>query len=285
MKEGYHTKGHRELARKWGLALNLFGRLEEWGRMLTADPADFMIYLLSFVVAILVTLIFHEIAHGYVAYRCGDPTAQMLGRLSLDPRKHLDPFGTICLVLVGFGWAKPVPVNPRNFRNYRRDDFLVSIAGVTVNFTLFLLALALAVGVNSLLWTPQAIDSFTARGLISSRGVGYYTLVSGLGSQFSGLMLRPWLRHVQRFLMMFYYMNLSIAVFNLLPIPPLDGWHVLDDLVLKGRLSMNPRAFEMSRFILLALMLTGVLGSVLLAVTGVIENGVLNLFLRITGQP
>ena len=273
------------MARKWGLALNLFGRLEEWGRMLTADPADFMIYLLSFVVAILVTLIFHEIAHGYVAYRCGDPTAQMLGRLSLDPRKHLDPFGTICLVLVGFGWAKPVPVNPRNFRNYRRDDFLVSIAGVTVNFTLFLLALALAVGVNSLLWTPQAIDSFTARGLISSRGVGYYTLVSGLGSQFSGLMLRPWLRHVQRFLMMFYYMNLSIAVFNLLPIPPLDGWHVLDDLVLKGRLSMNPRAFEMSRFILLALMLTGVLGSVLLAVTGVIENGVLNLFLRITGQP
>ncbi|MCL1855647.1 MAG: site-2 protease family protein, partial [Clostridia bacterium] len=228
---------------------------------------------------------FHEIAHGYVANRCGDPTAKMLGRLSLDPRKHLDPIGTICLVLFGFGWAKPVPVNPRNFRNYRRDDFLVSIAGVTVNFTLFLLALALAVGVNGLLWQPQLIYNIGVRELVSSRQTGFAILLTGRGPQYAELMLHPWLQYVQRFLMMLFSMNLSIAVFNLLPIPPLDGWHILDDLVFKGRLSMNPRIFEMTRFILLALMLTGIIGTILSAVTGVIENGVLNLFLLLTGRP
>ena len=266
--------------------MSIFGRLESWGRWLTTDPVGFLIYFIYFAASILITLILHEVAHGYVAYRCGDPTAKMLGRLSLNPRKHLDPIGTACLVLFGFGWARPVPVNPRNFNNGRKDDFLVSIAGVAVNFTLFLLALALAVGINGLLWTPLAIETFTARALISSRvrELGYDILLSGMGPYNTHLMLYPWLQHVQRFLMMLFNMNLSIAVFNLLPIPPLDGWHVLDDLVLKGRLSMNPRIFEITRILLLVLMLTGALGSILSAVTGVVENRVLNLFLRISGQ-
>ena len=88
--------------------MGILNRLQLWWNWLTTDPLGFALYLLYFAVSVLLTLILHEIAHGYVAYRCGDPTAKMLGRLSLDPRKHLDPIGTLCLVFLGFGWAKPV---------------------------------------------------------------------------------------------------------------------------------------------------------------------------------
>ena len=264
--------------------MSILSRLQSWGEWLIRDPLGFFVYILYLAVAVLGALILHELAHGYVAYRCGDPTAKMLGRLSLDPRKHLDPIGTVFMVLFGFGWAKPVPVNPRNFGNYRRDDLLVSLAGVTVNLTLFLLSLALAVGVNGLLWKPEVISYYGAKELISSGGVGYGSLLSGQGSQVADAMRTPWLQYVQRFLMLFYSLNLGVAVFNLLPIPPLDGWHVLDDIVFKGRLSLNPQFYQIARYGLMALALTGVLTTILSTVTGAIENGVLNLFLRLTGH-
>ena len=265
--------------------LGILSRLQSWWGWLTTDPIGFIVYLLYFSVAILATLILHEVAHGYVAYRCGDPTAKMLGRLSLDPRKHLDPIGTACLVLLGFGWAKPVPVNPRNFDNLRRDDFLVSIAGVTVNFTLFLLSLSLAVFINGQLWQPEVIAyNGGARAFLSSDGIGYRILLSGSGGSFTEFMQHPWLQHVQRFLLLFSSMNLGVAVFNLLPIPPLDGFHVLNDLVLKGKLTLNQQYFNIARVALLALCFTGVLGRILSVVTGAIEGGVLTVFLLITGQ-
>lgn len=265
--------------------MNILSRLQSWGSWLISDPVGFIVYLLYFAVAVLLTLMLHEVAHGYVAYRCGDPTAKMLGRLSLDPRKHLDPIGTICLVLLGFGWAKPVPVNPRNFRDYRKDDFLVSIAGVTVNFTLFILSLALAVGFNGLLWKPDVISANGGyQAFLSSDGIGYAILLSGSGSDFTQYMRYPWLQHVQRFLLLFSSMNLSIAVFNLLPIPPLDGFHVLNDIILKGRLSMNEQFFNISRIVLLLLCFSGALGSILLYVTDAIEGGVLHLLLLMIGQ-
>lgn len=121
----------------------MFSRLEAWFDYLTSDPLGFAVYALYLAGTVLLSLILHEVAHGYVALRCGDPTAKWMGRLTLDPRKHLDPIGTACMLLLGFGWAKPVPVNPRNFKNYRRDDFLVSIAGITVNLTLFIFCTAL----------------------------------------------------------------------------------------------------------------------------------------------
>ena len=264
--------------------MGIFNRLQVWGQWLTTDPVGFLVYLVYFAVAILATLIFHEVAHGYVAYRCGDPTAKMLGRLSLDPRKHLDPVGTVFMVLFGFGWAKPVPVNPRNFRSGVRDDLLVSLAGVTVNFTLFLLSMALAVGINGLLWQPVVISALGAKELISSRGAGYGALLTGQGGQLVEYMRTPWLQHEQRFLMLFFSLNLGVGVFNLLPIPPLDGWHVLDDVVFKGRLSLNRQVFQIAQFGLMALALTGALSGILLAITGTIENGVLSLFLRLAGH-
>ncbi len=264
--------------------MGILNRLQIWFQWLTTDPVGFLVYLLYFAASILLTLILHEMAHGYVAWRCGDPTAKMLGRLSVDPRKHLDPIGTLCLVFFGFGWAKPVPVNPRNFTNYRRDDFLVSIAGVTVNLTLFLLSLSLAVGLNGLLWRPEVIQANGARELLSSGGKGYEVLVSGAGPQFAGAMLNPWVQYIQRFLLMFGTMNLMVGVFNLLPIPPLDGGHELNEIVLKGRLSLNPNMFQLTQVVLIMLCLSGALGGLLTTVTGAVEDSVLNLLLLIAGQ-
>ena len=121
-------------------------QLESWLTWMKADPIGFLVYMIFRVVTVFAAITFHEVAHGYVAYRCGDPTAKMLGRLSLNPIKHMDIIGTLSLFLLGFGWAKPVPVNPRNFSNFRRDDFLVSIAGIVTNLTLFIISTALLFG-------------------------------------------------------------------------------------------------------------------------------------------
>ena len=86
------------------------------------DAANCVITFIMTILVILISLILHECAHGWMALRCGDPTAKMFGRLSLNPLRHLDFWGTLCMLVAGFGWAKPVPVNPRNFENYRRDD-------------------------------------------------------------------------------------------------------------------------------------------------------------------
>ena len=264
--------------------MGIMNRLEFWWRWLTTDPIAFLIYLVYLFAAILISLILHEVAHAYVAYRCGDPTAKMLGRLSLNPLKHLDPVGTLALLFLGFGWARPVPVNPRNFGNYRRDDFLVSIAGIVVNFTLFVFSLALAVAINGLLWNADFLAFYGSRATLSTSGDVYAALISGQGNQLTELMRYPWLHYVQRFLMLFYSINLSLAVFNLLPIPPLDGFHVFNDIILKGRLRLNPQLFQITQAVLMIAMLTGILGNVLSTITGTIENGVLSIFLMITGK-
>ena len=262
--------------------MNILSRLQAWWSWLTTDPISFIVFMMYYAVAILLTLMLHEIAHGYVAYRCGDPTAKMLGRLTLDPRKHLDPIGTISLVLLGFGWAKPVPVNPRNFRgNYRRDDFLVSIAGVVTNLSLFIVSLLLATLLNPVLWKPEVLTYYGAKELLSSNGVAFSAILYGVVD--SSLLQTPWLMHVQRFLLLFSAMNLAIAVFNLLPIPPLDGFHVLNDLILKGRLSMNSQLMQIAQVVLLVLVFSGTLSGILTTVTDAIEGGVLHLFLLLEG--
>ena len=99
---------------------------------LLKDPIQLILVL----PCILVSLTFHEWAHGYAAYKCGDMTAKMYGRLSLNPLAHLDPVGSVCMLLFGFGWAKPVPVNTRNFRHPKRDFAIVAAAGPLMNLLL-----------------------------------------------------------------------------------------------------------------------------------------------------
>ena len=263
--------------------MGILSRLQNWFEWLTTDPVGFLIYLIYFALSILLTLTLHEIAHGYVAWKCGDPTARMLGRLSLDPRKHLDPIGTLCLVFLGFGWAKPVPVNPRNFDNYRRDDFLVSIAGITVNLTLFLLSLSLAVGFNGLLWKPEVVSIYGAKTLLSSNGFGYAVLLMGAGDEVAHLMRYPWVQYIQRFLLLFGTMNLSVGLFNLLPFPPLDGFHIVNDILLKGRLTLNRNTFQFAQMIMFVLVISGSLSGILSGAFDAIEDAILNLLLMIAG--
>ena len=268
---------------------SVINRLQYWVEFLSSDPLGFMVYLFYTAVTILLSLILHEVAHGYVALRCGDPTAKWMGRLTLDPRKHLDPLGTISMLVIGVGWAKPVPVNPRNFRDYRRDDFLVSIAGIVTNLTLFILCTALSVGVNGLMWERDFLTyvkdtSGSLEYLLNPNYVVGYGIAYGeLDSMWVAEMATPWLMYVQRFLLLMARINLSLAVFNLLPIPPLDGYHLLNDTLLKGRWNLNQQTFQIAHIILLVLCFSGVLSGLLSTINTNVYSAVLNLFLKITG--
>ena len=162
--------------------------------------------ILLLIPVLLFSVVAHEYAHGEAAYRQGDTTAYMLGRLTLNPLKHIDLFLTILLpvmlIAMGgppFGGAKPVPVNPRNYRNYTTGDIIVSIAGIATNLGLFLLC---TIG-------------FAIVGLLGHA-------VSGLAGSLSLL---------QRMLFIGMWVNTGLAFFNLIPIPPLDGSHVLKHLL------------------------------------------------------
>jgi len=146
--------------------------------------------------ALLVALVCHEVAHGYVAYLLGDPTAKSEGRLTLNPFKHLDPLGTLAFFFVSFGWAKPVPVNPRYFKNPRQGMLLTAIAGPGTNF---ILAAAFAMGIHIMTSIEFMPGTMTAKIIIPL----YHISQAGV------------------------FVNLILGVFNLIPIPPLDGSNVL----------------------------------------------------------
>ena len=271
---------------------------------LQADPTGTIIMLLYRIPAVLIALTLHELAHGYVALRCGDPTAQMMGRLSFNPLRHLDPIGAVFMLLFGFGWARPVPVNPRNFRRFRLDDFLVSIAGITVNLLLFLFTTVVMVGLNRLIFSPEmwqlGLPLLTPREFLAFDGVNFGNILTGEDYFFvqhvSGNMYNaidasalaeyiryPWLLYLQRFFMIFSMINLSLAVFNFLPIPPLDGYHVFNDVLARGKLQIP---YKVIRFLTIALMLlcfftniiSNLIGTVIYFLQGHLVNGLLWLF-------
>jgi len=176
---------------------------------------EFVLILFQVIVLVLAFSV-HESAHAYVAMRLGDPTAYMLGRVTLNPMKHLDPLGSVILPLLALvyhwpllGWAKPCPVTPRNFRNYKRDDILVSLAGPVSNLAMAAIALVLLI-VFKHVGGGGAIS--TLMGMQQDAGPDTSSL-----AQLAVAML-------------LYYgvtINLMLFVFNLIPVPPLDGSHVL----------------------------------------------------------
>jgi Zn-dependent protease len=158
---------------------------------LLSDPIAGLQTLVLMAPALLLAVTVHEVAHGWVADRLGDPTARLAGRLTLNPLPHIDPFGALAFVLAGFGWARPVPVNAYNLRRPVRDMALVALAGPVSNFLLAFVGLVVLELVLRTLTSP-----FLARPL-------------------GGMLLY------------IYQFNLGLAIFNLIPLPPLDGGHFL----------------------------------------------------------
>jgi Zn-dependent protease len=189
-------------------------------QLLIKDPLAFVI--LS--ALLLYSVIFHELAHGWVAYKMGDSTAKRLGRLTLNPIKHLDPFGSLMLLIVGFGWAKPVPINLANIPHDKRRKglILVSAAGITANIIFAFVALSLM------------------------------RLLSAEPSGMAGQVL-----------LLLAHINIILAAFNLIPIPPLDGSKILMGFAPESVIRVLNRIEPFGFFIVIGLLFLRVLDPVI----------------------
>jgi Zn-dependent protease len=174
---------------------------------------------------ILIGLSFHEFAHAWVSDKLGDPTPRRQGRVTINPLAHIDWIGFLALLLVGFGWGKPVQIDPSYYKNRRRDEFLVGIAGVTMNLLL------------------AVIFSIPARMIVKA---------------FSGAAPSDLVYNV--YLMIFYVVSINVVlmIFNLIPCPPLDGWGIITQIFRLDRYSWWYKVYQYGTWILLALIVFNV---------------------------
>ena len=215
----------------------MFDRFQEFFR----NPA-----LLLSIPAALLAIMLHEVSHGLTAYWMGDPTAKKMGRLTLNPIPHIDIFGLICLVVMHFGWAKPVPVDMRYFKNPRRGFALVALAGPVSNFLQALVGFLLfysACLLTPMLWGSDPLT--VLYGLLSEPTIDFFR-------QYPVMLLHFFLSY-------YILMNVGLGVFNLFPIPPLDGSKIVG-IVIPDRYYYRILRYERYGMILLVVLLfTGVL--------------------------
>lgn len=204
--------------------------------------------------AVLVTLTIHEYAHGYAAYKLGDGTAKSEGRLSLNPIKHLDPIGAICMVLFHIGWAKPVPINPRNFKNPKRDFAICALMGPLTNI--------IAAFFFALLY------------------VFSYFLLKDV--RFSSEFLFTLAQNFLLLLYLFHVINVGLGLFNLIPVPPLDGSRILT-LVLPPKAYFSIMRHERQIYLALVawLLLGDRVSDMLLSLSFIANTPILNGFARV----
>jgi len=195
--------------------------------------------ILIFMVVLLFSLSFHESAHAYIADKRGDSTAKLLGRVSMNPMAHIDVFGTIIFPIMGllfggvlFGWAKPVPVNPMNLKNYKKDNLLISAAGPASNL---ILAIAFVLAIKVLITVFPQSNEPMHQGSMSF----IYPIISMFNT---GIQL-----------------NITLAIFNLIPVPPLDGSHILEGILPDKYSGFMERYKQMGFFIFILLLFSGIL--------------------------
>ena len=201
----------------------LFDVIRQLSAGYQVDLWQVLAQVLSVVFVILCILPLHEFAHGWVAYKLGDPTAKLNGRLTLNPIPHIDWVGLFLLLAVGVGWAKPVPVDPRNFKDPRKGMAITALAGPASNFLLALLSLA--------------VGSLLIRLWPTSRLVAYLLL----------------------FLCQLSVLNVGLGLFNLIPVPPLDGSKVLGAVLPEDKYFGYMRYERYGALIMMVLLFTGVL--------------------------
>lgn len=174
---------------------------------------------------IVLGLSLHEFAHAWMSNKLGDPTPRRQGRLTINPLAHIDWVGFAALLLVGFGWGRPVQIDPRYYKNPRRDEFLVGIAGVTMNLIV------------------AVILSFATRGIAAA-----YYAVGGSAI-------------LENIYLIFYYavmINLVLMIFNLIPVPPLDGWGIVTQIFRLDRYDWWYKVYQYGQWILLLLIFTNI---------------------------
>lgn len=196
-----------------------------------SSPMDWLMGTIMMIPGIIIGLSFHEFAHAWVACKLGDPTPKFQGRVTINPKAHVDPIGLIALLFAGFGWGVPVEINPSNFKNRRRDELLVSLAGVVMNL---IVAIVFAIIIKI---------------LITAGGTQLWN--SGLGNAL--------------WTILFYviHINLVLMIFNLIPVPPLDGFSIITELFNLKHTELYYTVYNNGSFILLLLILLGVTNTIL----------------------
>jgi Zn-dependent protease len=202
------------------------------GRGGFGDPFTWVFNKILLIPGLVIGISAHEFAHAKAADMLGDPTPRMQGRVTLNPLRHFDPIGLIALLLIGFGWGRPVQISPQNFRNVRRSSFIVSIAGVTMNFVLAFLFYGL--------YCVLAMIAYRG-GFLSPR------LFGTLEPIFWGIV----------------WMNLALMIFNLLPVPPLDGFNIVTEIFDLRRYRFWYSLYNFGFPILMVLILLGVTSRVM----------------------
>lgn len=216
--------------------------------MIDINIGDLIIWFVVF----LFSLSFHEAAHAWTSERFGDDTGRHMGRITLNPLPHIDPIGTLVFPMIGmlsggfamFGWAKPVLTNPLLWRDKTKANIMVSAAGPISNFILAAISFVV-------------LKTMLANGIVIPRPVSYYNLVAPLAGQ------AAFLEPLAKLLSVMLTLNVTLGVFNLIPIPPLDGSHVLESLLpyemAKAYEQVQPYGF----ILLIGLMFTGIFGAIL----------------------
>ena len=193
------------------------------------------LYFIYFIISLLISLTFHELCHAYTSFKLGDSTAKIDGRISLNPLHHIDPYGFLAILIIGFGWAKPVMMNPYNFKNYRDGIFFTALAGPLSNLVL---------AITGMLFFNLDLPLFA-----------------------------------QEFLGVFVNINIILASFNILPIPPLDGYKVFSR-ILSDKMYFQAEYYERRYgfIILMVLLISGILRTIWFPVYNFMLN-IVSLFL------